>query len=207
MARRCKCKCRSELLPARQCTDWFEKKGYFDVDHMARHGIDKAAKIKDKERKDRNIAFKNKVNSNDASKQVETTQRVFNRWVKLEAYRLTPWCVSCRKAANLSNISDFCCGHFKTVGSHGELRFNTQNVALQCNRYCNMGLSGNINGNKTSIGYNEGLKIDLGEDSYNERINYLTKPHQNHTRDLRQHPILRKWLAGRIKRLESLIGL
>jgi len=52
------------------------------------------------------------------------------------------------------------------------LRFDELNTALQCNRYCNKGLSGNINGNKTTRGYLQGLRDRYGEERAREIIEY-----------------------------------
>lgn len=101
------------------------------------------------------------------------TQKAFNRMrvlqelVRFKSIGKEPECISCGK----TNM-DFCCGHFKTVGAHSELRYDELNTHLQCNRYCNMGLSGNINGNKTTRGYIQGLHDLHGEDRAKEVINY-----------------------------------
>ena len=59
---------------------------------------------------------------------------------------------------------DWACGHFKTVSAQGNLRYDPINTYLQCNRYCNMGLSGNIEGNKNTHGYKKGLLKRFGEE-------------------------------------------
>ena len=66
---------------------------------------------------------------------------------------------------------DWCCGHFKTRGSQGNLRYDEKNTYLQCNKFCNMSLSGNINGNKTTRGYISGLFERFG-DGANSIIEY-----------------------------------
>ena len=68
---------------------------------------------------------------------------------------------------------DWCCGHYKTVGAQGVLRYDPKNTMLQCNRYCNMGLSGNISGTKTTIGYTKGLAHRLGDDEALWVLDYL----------------------------------
>ncbi len=111
------------------------------------------------------------------------TQKAFNRMRVLQEFLwfkergIEPSCISCGK----TNM-DWCCGHFKTVGAHGELRYDHVNTNLQCNRYCNLGLSGNINGNKNTRGYIQGLIDRFGEskalvifdyiDSYHEPVKY-----------------------------------
>lgn len=105
--------------------------------------------------------------------QHKQAQKAFNRMrvlqevVRFKLIGKEPECVSCGK----TNM-DFCCGHFKTVGAHGELRYDELNTHLQCNRYCNKGLSGNINGNKNTRGYIQGLIDWYGEVKANEIIIY-----------------------------------
>ncbi len=116
---------------------------------------------------------KKKFNFNDLRKQKKLTQTAFNKMRKLQELKwfkdrgLEPECISCGK-----KDMDWCCGHFKTVGSQGWLRYDEKNTYLQCNRYCNKALSGNINGNKSTRGYLEGLKERFGETRSLQIINY-----------------------------------
>jgi hypothetical protein len=150
--------------------------------HAAQHGIklstaskkrqlakqEKATKKKDSTRK---AEFK----LNDVKHQHKLTQIVFNKLRVLEEKKwfedngLEPTCISCGKG----NM-DWCCGHFKTRGSQGNLRYDRMNTFLQCNRYCNMALSGNISGNKTTRGYVIGLHERFGDKKANEIIDYCT---------------------------------
>ena len=50
-------------------------------------------------------------------------------------------CISC--GTTNPNIQ-YCAGHFKTRGGHPELRFHPFNIHRQCNKNCNLHLSGNI---------------------------------------------------------------
>ena len=103
-------------------------------------------------------------NRRDLRWQHKQTQPVFNRMRVLEELKwffdrgLEPECISCGK----TNM-DWCCGHFKTRGSQPELRYAKHNTFLQCNRYCNMALSGNIEGNKNTRGYKAGIIERFGE--------------------------------------------
>jgi len=132
------------------------------------------------------------------------TQPVFNRMrvlqekVRFKSIGKEPECVSCGKA----NM-DFCCGHFKTVGAHSELRYDEYNTHLQCNRYCNKGLSGNINGNKTTRGYIQGL-IDWYGDDAQEYFNHCetAKPKKWTWQELEE---MRKRFNAEIRRLEKLL--
>ena len=101
----------------------------------------------------------------DLPKQKALTQIAFNKMRKLQELKwfadrgLEPECISCGK----KNM-DWCCGHFKTVASQGWLRYDEKNTFLQCNRYCNKALSGNISGNKTTRGYISGLEERFGKE-------------------------------------------
>lgn len=116
---------------------------------------------------------KRKFNENDLSKQHKLTKAVFNRLRVLQEKKwfadkgLEPECISCGK----TNM-DWCCGHFKTVGSQGNLRYDQMNTYLQCNWACNKNLSGNIEGSKTSRGYKQGLRERFGENEGNKIIEY-----------------------------------
>jgi len=112
-------------------------------------------------------------NKRDLGWQHKLTQKAFNRmrvleeleWFKREG--CDPYCISCGKY----NM-DWCCGHYKTVGAQGGLRYDENNTFLQCNRYCNKGLSGNIGGNKTTLGYTKGLLHRFGPTAGDEIIKY-----------------------------------
>lgn len=49
-------------------------------------------------------------------------------------------CISC---GNTKDVQ-YCAGHYFTRGARPWLRFNEDNVHVQCNHYCNLNLSGNI---------------------------------------------------------------
>lgn len=125
----------------------------------------KELKVKaDKFREDKNKKEKKEFNTNDIPKQLKLTQKSFNKLRVLQELEwfnsrgIEPYCISCGKTH-----MDWCCGHYKTVGSQGRLRFDEKNTYLQCNRYCNMALSGNIAGSKTTRGYTAGLFVRFGE--------------------------------------------
>lgn len=112
-------------------------------------------------------------NRRDVRWQHKLTQKAFNRMRVLEeigwfmARGREPGCISCGKIH-----MDWACGHFKTVGAQSELRYDRMNTHLQCNRYCNMALSGNINGNKTTRGYLKGLVARYGDEQARKIIDH-----------------------------------
>ena len=118
-------------------------------------------------------AFKKKVQVKDLDYQHGLTKTVFNRMRVLEEKLwfqergIEPYCISCQRTH-----MDWSCGHFKTVGAQGNLRYDRLNTYLQCNWRCNRSLSGNLNGDKTSIGYLAGLIHRFGEEEGQRIIDY-----------------------------------
>lgn len=129
-----------------------------------KNASDRIIRNKKKAEKKANRIQKKEFYANNRRHQLKLTQAVFNKLRKLQELKwfkdnnLEPECVSCGK----TNM-DWCCGHYKTVGSQGWLRFDVVNTYLQCNRYCNMALSGNISGNKNTRGFTQGLIERFGE--------------------------------------------
>ena len=141
--------------------------------------VKKAKKKSDKEFKKETTRRKRKLNRNTLKWQHKNTQPRFNKmrvFQELQWFRkrgIEPYCISCLK----TNM-DWCCGHFKTVGAHSELRYSKKNTFLQCNRYCNMALSGNIEGNKNTIGYKKGLEHRFGTTKATEIIEHCEGSHK-----------------------------
>lgn len=147
-------------------------------------------------------AKKKEFNLNDVKYQHRLTQPVFNRlrvqeeleWFKSRG--LEPECISCGK-----NNMDWCCGHLKTRGAQSNLRYDKNNTFLQCNRYCNMGLSGNISGDKNTRGYIKGLFDRFGDKRAQEIIDYCeteTSPRKFTGQELEQ---MRKEFNKQIKEM------
>lgn len=90
----------------------------------------KAAQVKAVKKK----AFKD----NDRPYQMALAQKAFNAFIR-ERDKGQP-CISCGTTADVQ----YAAGHWKSRGSSPHLRFNQFNVNLQCNRYCNLGQSGNV---------------------------------------------------------------
>lgn len=83
-------------------------------------------------------------------------------------------CISC---GTTSPHIQYAAGHYKTKGAYPELRLDERNCYLQCNKRCNMELSGNINGTKDTHGYKEGLKMRFGDEEGEKIIDYLESHH------------------------------
>lgn len=77
---------------------------------------------------------------NDKSFQRAKAQKVFNEFIRLRDAGDN--CISCERGP-LSWQGQWHCGHFKTVGSRPDLRFDERNANKQCS-ICNNYLSGNL---------------------------------------------------------------
>lgn len=89
-------------------------------------------------------------------------QQAFNAWIR--ARDAGKPCISCGTTANVQ----YAAGHYRTVASCPELRFEPLNVHLQCNRNCNMGKSGSI------VEYRIELVKRIGTDL----VDWLEGPHE-----------------------------
>lgn len=89
-------------------------------------------------------------------------QKAFNAYIR-ERDKAEP-CISCGKWDD----DQWQAGHFLSVGSHPELRFNEDNVHKQCGMYCNHAKSGNI------AEYRPRLIAKIGQ----KRVDVLEGPHE-----------------------------
>lgn len=84
-------------------------------------------------------------------------QSVFNHYIRLrdseDGYGT---CISCRKAVQVKGSN---AGHYFTRGGHPAVRYDEDNVHLQC-IYCNLRAGGNI------AEYSIYLEIKLGEERF-----------------------------------------
>ena len=88
-------------------------------------------------------------------------QQAVNEYVRIRDAKLP--CISCGNYHN----GQYHAGHYRSVGSAPELRFNTYNIHKQC-APCNNHLSGN------PIPYRKRLKAKIGK----VRLDWLEGPHQ-----------------------------
>lgn len=152
-----------------------------------------------------NKAQKTEFYNNDRTHQLKLTQAAFNKLRKLQELKwfadngLEPECTSCGK----KNM-DWCCGHYKTVGAQGWLRYDVMNTFLQCNRYCNMGLSGNISGTKTTRGFTQGLIERFGNTRAQEIFDHCDKD-KTKKWTCEELIVMRKKFNQEIRALEKLV--
>lgn len=120
-------------------------------------------------------------NRKDLTWQHKQTQPRFNRMRVLQELKwfadhdLEPTCISCQKPLG---GDQWCCGHFKTQGGNGRLRYDELNTYLQHNRSCNMGKSGDVKN------YEMGIKDRFGNAAGSEVVNWC----ETHT-----GPLKRTW--------------
>ena len=109
------------------------------------------------------------------SKWLEEAQVAFNAWIR--ARDAGKGCVSCWTHNGKANA-----GHYLSIGARPELRFEPDNVHLQCER-CNTYLHGNL------IHYRQELIQRMGID----RVEWLEGPHDpkkytiDDLREIRDH--------------------
>ncbi len=84
---------------------------------------------------------------------VKATQIVFNKYIRLRDK--DELCISCKQKPKKSNA-----GHYYNANNHWNVRFNENNVHLQC-EHCNTFLSGNL------INYRENLLKKIGAEEFN----------------------------------------
>ena len=104
-----------------------------------------------KVKKEHTVA-KREYKLNHKATQTNLAQKAFNRYIRLRDSNLP--CISC----GTTNHVIYCAGHFRTRGAVPALRFDEFNVNKQCNKRCNLELSGNI------AGYRDGLIAKYGQD-------------------------------------------
>lgn len=90
-------------------------------------------------------------------------QTAFNAYIRARDADLP--CISC---GTFDPNIQYCAGHYLTRGAHPDLAFEPFNVHRQCNRRCNLELSGNI------VNYRIGLLMRIGE----EKVAWLEGPHE-----------------------------
>lgn len=120
--------------------------------------IEYTKKLKAKKWKKEKKILKEKLKT--TSDYLKEAQVVFNHWIRLRDKGLP--CISCQKPAKKENA-----GHYRSVGSSPQLRFEPLNNNLQC-EYCNTHLHGNL------INYRVNLIKKIGID----KVEWLETEHK-----------------------------
>jgi hypothetical protein len=99
---------------------------------------------------------------------LKLTQQIFNKYIRLrDKHEL---CISCQKPPKKQNA-----GHYFSSGGHSNVRFNEDNVHLQC-EHCNTFLSGSL------IEYRKNLINKIGIEKY-ESLESKAKDTRKFTKD------------------------
>jgi len=139
---------------------------------------------------------KRESKNNDRSYQLKLCETACNALVR-ERDKDLP-CISCGSDDSRYRLSQgvyrtvWQAGHYKSVGSHPELRFNLDNIHKQC-IYCNMELSGN------QIQYRIGLVKKIGI----ERVEYLEMQHPAIKYTLEEIIELKRIFLAELKKLKN----
>lgn len=110
---------------------------FCNVSHAKAWADEKRAKESQKQYKQRTAELKKKVADNDRGHWLKKAQAAVNAFIR-KRDELLP-CISCGRY----HQGQYHAGHYRSVGSHPELRFEELNVHKQCS-VCNNHKSGNI---------------------------------------------------------------
>jgi len=161
------------------------RNGWFcDFDHMTKHGLTKARKDKVKKEKKAHTKAKRKLKDEDKSFQLKKTQSIFNKYIRLRDGNSN--CISCGR----NHDGQYHAGHYRSVGSCPELRFDSRNCWKQC-APCNNHLSGNIVNYRASLVGRFGVGI----------IDYLEGPHPPKKYTIDNLKTIQKWYKRKTDRL------
>lgn len=131
----------------------------------------KAKEKKAKEKANRKAARDLKTSTK--SYRTRKAQEAFNKFIRLRDWDKP--CISCgRETVEQTIGGKWDCGHFKSVGSHPELRFEEKNAYKQC-KSCNGGSGKYTRKNHTvSLEYEERLIERVGQDI----VDWLNGPNE-----------------------------
>jgi hypothetical protein len=90
-------------------------------------------------------------------------QKAVNRYIRARDFHEP--CISC---GTTRQDIQYAAGHYLTRGGHPELRYHEDNIHKQCNKRCNLELSGNI----------AAYRINLIKKIGIERVEFLEGPHE-----------------------------
>jgi len=139
-----------------------------------------------KKEKKSHSAAKRKLKDEDRSFQLKKTQTIFNAYIRLRDHAFN--CISCGRRHD----GQYHAGHYRSVGSCPELRFDERNCHKQC-APCNNHLSGNL------VRYRFNLLI-----KYNvELVDFLEGPHKPKRYTIENLKTLQRWFKRKSRRLEN----
>ena len=176
------------------CRDYFpaadkikiNRGSFHSYECATEHGKTKSAKIKVKAEKKSHSAAKRRLKDEDKSFQLKKTQTIFNAYVRLRDHDNN--CISCGR----SHDGQYHAGHYRSVGSCPELRFDERNCHKQC-APCNNHLSGNLVNYRIKLTYTFGVEF----------VAFLEGPHKPKRYTIAQLKVLQRWFTRKTKRMEK----
>lgn len=144
------------------------------------------------------------LKSNDRRHQIKLTQAVFNQFIRTRDHDQP--CISCGRSNAEVDQTDtwkyggaWDCGHYLTIGSHPELRFEKLNAHKQC-KNCNGGAGNYTRKNHTvRQDYRDQLIERIGLES----VEWLEGPHESKHYTAADLIELRKELRAETRQLEK----
>lgn len=168
-----KCRhCRAEI-PKKKDADRWQAAGFCDIDHMTDYGRRKADEARQKQRRRETRQARQRLKTR--SDWLRDAQTAFNAYIRARDAHLP--CIDCGSYGpddDWLTGGKWDAGHYLSVGSHPELRFNEDNCHKQL-KTCNGG-SGKYARKRRTVaeGYREGLIARVGL----ERVEALEGPHE-----------------------------
>jgi len=130
--------------------------------HLKKQIIPQAKK--EVKRKEKKVIKEMKQSLKTHKDYLSDLQKVFNKFIRLRDQNEP--CISC--GTTKTNIQ-YAAGHYYPMGNYSFLRFHEDNVHKQCNKKCNMMLSGNL------IEYRKNLVKKIGK----EKLQWLDDNRHN----------------------------
>lgn len=142
MARKCRY-CKAELPKVKDCTEPVQKKGFCSFDHMAKHGLEKAKQVKERERKKEEKAERARLR--ERKKEVkpkkywfDRLQILVNQYIVHVRDKDEPCCTCGTQKPDIK----YDAGHCFTRAARSDIRFELTNIHKQCSVQCNQYKSG-----------------------------------------------------------------
>lgn len=184
MMRKCRY-CKAEIPKVKDCATAYQRAGYCDIDHMAKHGLEKARAQQDRQRRAKQREAKERIKTK--AEHAREAQAAFNAWVR-ERDRDQP-CISCGR----HHQGQYHAGHYRTVGSTPELRFEPLNCHKQC-APCNNHMSGNI------VEYRINLAAKIGRDA----LEWLEGPHEAKRYTIEDYKAIKAEYRRKLRELKAI---
>lgn len=138
-----------------------------------------------REKKDKKEYREAKAKLKPRADYLKEAQAMFNKFIRMRD--ASEPCISCRRF----HEGQYHAGHFRTIGSAPELRFNEDNCHKQCS-VCNNHLSGNL------LNYRRELLAKIGID----KVEWLEGKHEAKKYTIEEIVELKKYYQAKIKELE-----